>query len=365
MVLLGSLAATLASPTGEQFLDTLMGEVKDEAFTVKNYEGVPDSLREYLEDREKEVVRFSPTRRFRRPRPRPRPRPSERTGGSRSGSESSSSKLVYENDIKTTLANLPPEVFQEYLARFMQEDPCPQPPDCYVPGEVDICGVDNRTIIMDENVVPYQWICRVEVEATGDDWSGSAFKVKISPDVGRRVLFSAAHVIRDRGGGYVPRVRIHCPGEAEVTVERNSDIDMWIAEEFLRHKHWDFDYAYITYPGNTNSGYGFQGFIDRHAIQAAGTQLHACGYPTLGDRQHTCISRCVLPVSPPAVRKLYCDDGNLVNVTDHKLPADIDIDFGESGGPLYDSTGNNYVAYGIVSLPADEGNCPGVESISV
>ena len=66
-----------------------------------------------------------------------------------------------------------------------------------------------------------------------------------------------------------------------------------------------------------------------------------------------------MPVSPPAVRKLYCDDGNLVNVTDHKLPADIDIDFGESGGPLYDSTGNNCIAYGIVSLPADEGNCPG------
>ena len=88
----------------------------------------------------------------------------------------------------------------------------------------------------------------------------------------------------------MPRVRIHCPGEAEVTVDRNSDRDMWMAEEFLHHKHWDYDYAYITYPGNTNSGYGFQGFIDRHAIQAAGTQLHACGYPTPRERQDTCLA---------------------------------------------------------------------------
>ena len=248
-----------------------------------------------------------------------------------------------------------PTSFKDYLAHLMQIPPCPGPPGCYIPSNVDICGVDDRTI-MDNPVgmTPNQWICRVVVEATGGPWwQGSAFKVKISPDVGRTVLFTAAHVLRNRGGGYVPRIRVQCPGEAEVAVVRNNDVDMWMSNEFLNRQDYNHDYAYFTYAGNSNAGFGWQGFIDTAAIVAAGTDLHNCGYPT---QQDTCVSRCVLPVSPPAQAKQYCDQGSLDRADDYNIFARVDIDFGQSGSPLYEQTGNNYIAYGIVSLPSQV--CP-------
>ena len=48
---------------------------------------------------------------------------------------------------------------------------------------------------------PRKWICRLIVHSIKPDgrhvqWTGSAFKVKISPNVGHTVLFTAAHVTR-------------------------------------------------------------------------------------------------------------------------------------------------------------------------
>ena len=54
-------------------------------------------------------------------------------------------------------------------------------------------------------------------------WSGTEFKVKMFPDVGCTVLFTAAHIIRDGvSSSYVPQFRIQCPGEREV----DDNIDM-------------------------------------------------------------------------------------------------------------------------------------------
>ena len=239
----------------------------------------------------------------------------------------------------------------------MQGPGCPIPPACAVPNLEDICGVDNRNIINDPvGLLPNQWICRVMVEATGEPWLGSAFKVKISPDIGRTVLFTAAHVLRNRGGGYVPRIRVQCPGEPEVAVVRNNNVhvtDMWMSDEFLNRQDYDHDYAYITYAGNSNTGFGWQGFMDDAAIIAAGTNLHSCGYPT---NQNTCVAQCAFPNGLPADAKQYCDEGSLDRTDDHNVFAQVDIDFGQSGGPLYETTGNNYIAYGIVSLQSQ--GCP-------
>ena len=249
---------------------------------------------------------------------------------------------------------------KNYLARLMQAPGCPAPPDCYVPLPEDICGLDERTIFDNPvGVTPNQWICRVVVEATGDWWLGSAYKVKISPDVGRTVLFTAAHVLRNRGGGYVPRIRVQCPGEAEVAVVRNNDRDMWMSDEFLLREDYDYDYAYFTYVGNSNTGFGLKAFMNVAAIRDAGMDLHNCGYPA---KQNTCVAECTYPGGLPIDAKQYCDQGSLINANDYKIFADVDIDFGQSGSPLYEITGNNYVAYGFVSLPAvtiPALNCPG------
>lgn len=246
-------------------------------------------------------------------------------------------------------------MIQEYLAYLMQGPGCPVPPACNVPLPVDICGTDDRNIIDNPNgMVPNQWVCRVVVEATGGPWwFGSAFKVKISPNLGRTVLFTAAHVLRNRGGGYVPRIRVQCPGDREVAVARVTDRDYWMSDEFLNRQDYDNDYAYITYAGNSNTGFGWQGYMDDAAIIAAGTNLHSCGYPT---QQDTCVAHCAYPAGLPRDAKQYCDEGSLDRADDNNVFARVDIDFGQSGGPLYDTTGNNYIAYGIVSLPSR--GCP-------
>ena len=260
----------------------------------------------------------------------------------------------------------PTRVPNASFAHSMQDDECPHwETGCYLPCEVDICGVDDRVIIDNPvGMTPNQWICRLAVHSTRSDgshiqWTGSAFKVKISPNVGRTVLFTAAHVIRKGHiGEYVNSIDVQCPGEDEVRVVRNSDQDMWMPNEFLNgnprdRPPWDHDYAYLTYPGDSNTGFGWQGFMDAAAIIAAGTTLHSCGYPT---QQDTCISRRVLPVSPPPDPKQYCSEGNLDRIDENRVYARVDMDFGQSGGPLYVDTGNNYVAYGIVSLPSP--GCP-------
>ena len=122
-----------------------------------------------------------------------------------------------------------------------------------------------------------------------------------------------------------------------------------MAERFLKYKDWFRDYAYITYPGNSNTGFGFQGFFDQVAL--ANTDLYACGYPT-PKHQDTCLARCPNPVA-----RQYCDEGRLTQLSDDVILANVDIDFGEGGGPLYDATGDNFVAYGIISTCAD--SCPG------
>ena len=292
VLLLCSFAAALASPTNGRFLDTLMDEQMDQG--------------------------------------------------------------LHENDARQGQGNVPLKSYKEYLANFMQEDPCPVKPNCYNPSEYFVCGNDDRHVINNpENMIPNQWICQIKMESTGGVWYGTGFKVKISPDIGRTVLFTSGSTLRNPNGGYVPRLRIRCPGEAEVTVERRSDRDMWMSDYFIYFNRtlfvFDYDHGYITYPGNSNTGFGFQEFLDADAIMAADTQLHACGYTHPG-LQDTRVFRCV-----SAEPKQFCAAGSLVGRHDYKLFANADFDSGQYGGPLYDATGDNFIAYGIVS----QGGCPG------
>ena len=115
---------------------------------------------------------------------------------------------------------------------------------------------------------------------------------------------------------------------------------------FLNSQDFNYDYAYITYPGNSNTGFGWQGFIDHAAMIAAGTTLHSCGYPARFD---TCLAWCRLRPFPPQDPEQYCAQGTLDSVDDHDIYAHIDSDEGQSGGPLYEQRGNDYIAYGMVS----------------
>ncbi len=230
---------------------------------------------------------------------------------------------------------------------------------CYVPCEADICDVDDRVIIDNPgDMAPNQWICRLVVHSSQPDghhvqWSGTAFKVKISPSIGRTVLLTAAHVIRKGVGEYVDSIDVQCPGEGQVRVIRNSNLDMWMPNEFLNGEHWDHDYAYLTYPGHSNTGFGWQGFLNTASLIADGTTFYSCGYPT---QQDTCISRQFLPISPPPEPKQYCSSGDLDRADENSIYARVDTDLGQSGGPLYTDFGNNYVVYGIASLPSP--GCP-------
>ena len=79
-----------------------------------------------------------------------------------------------------------------------------------------------------------------------------------------------------------------------------------MSERFLKYKDWFRDYAYITYPGNSNTEFGFQGFFDQIAL--ANTDLHACGCPN-PKHQDTCLARCPIPVA-----RQYCDEGRLIKI---------------------------------------------------
>ena len=207
-------------------------------------------------------------------------------------------------------------------------------------------------------VTPNQWICRLVVHSTMPDgrhvqWSGSAFKVKISPNVGRTVLFTAAHVIRKSVGEYVDSVDVHCPGEDQVRVVRNSNLDMWMPNEFLNAEHWDHDYAYLTYPGHSNIGFGWQGFLNNATILSMQKNLITCGYLSQEDRK-SCSHRHHLPAGQhrSSAHSLYCSRGNLGEINENIIYAKAEITLSQSGGPLYDASGTNYVVYGVVSLPS-------------
>ena len=267
--------------------------------------------------------------------------------------------LNHRNDGEEPMPVSVPSPEQEEMVAEPRPWCAPPSAGCYVPCEADICDVDDRVIVDSPvDMTPNQWICRLVVHSTKPDgrrvqWSGSAFKVKISPSVDRTVLLTAAHVIRKGVGEYVDSVDVQCPGEDQVQVIRNSNQDMWMPNEFLNGEHWDHDYAYLTYPGHSNTGFGWQGFLNTASLIADGTVLHSCGYPT---QQDTCISRQFLPSSPPAEPKQYCSSGTLDRADENSIYARVDTDLGQSGGPLYTDIGNNYIVYGIVSLPSP--GCP-------
>lgn len=367
VVLCSLTAVALASPTSE-LLGALSSELKVQGETNTNYDDIAPSLRKYMERfHPPSPKEFIPYRVINEPKPIIKePKPIEEPERSRSRSESSSKSksksgsssrnMVHESDVNQKQDSMLVKSFKELLAHYMQDDQCPVKADCHEPLDVAICDAftgdvtdDRQNIENPENTTPNQWVCRLDVDGAGGKWYGTAFKVKISPDIGRTVLFTAAHVLRDEGKRYVPRVKVQCPGEDEVIVERNSDRDMYMSEEFLNHERWLYNYAYITYPGNSNTGFGFQGFFDRVAL--ANTDLHACGYPT-PLHQDTCIARCPNPVA-----RQYCNKGKLTRLYYETIQANVDMDFGEGGGPLYDATADNYVAYGIISLVTDD--CPG------
>ena len=374
-------ALVLASPTSE-LLDELSSQLKVQGVNNNDYDEMSCSMRKYMERFHWEPP--NPTEHFpeepwRRLNPYRKPQPtikepipiknpersrsrsksgsqSESKSGSKSGSKSrsksgsSSRNMVQESDINISQDSMLVDLF----ARLMQNDQCPVKSSCHIPIDENICDAftgavidDRKNIENPEKIIPNQWVCRLSVddpEAEGN-WYGTAFKVKISPDIGRTVLFTAAHMLHNCIKGYVEYVKVQCPGEAEVIVERNSDRDMYMPERFLNNEDFFYDYAYITYPGNSNTGFGYQGFFDQVAL--ANTNLYACGYPT-PKRQDTCIARCPNPVA-----RQYCDEGKLTKLHDDAILANIDIDFGEGGGPLYD---DDYVVYGIISNIADD--CP-------
>ena len=210
---------------------------------------------------------------------------------------------------------------------------------------------------------PKQWICRLIVYSIKPDgrhvqWTGSAFKVKISPNVGRTVLFTAAHIIcKGHIGEYVNSVDVQCPGEAQVRVVRNSDQDMWMPNEFLNTRDCDHDYAYLTYPGISNTGFGWQGFLDATSMIVMRKNLVTCGYLSQQDTT-SCISDHRHPhVNQPSQQTpgqyLHCSRGDLDRINENTVYAKVEISLGQSGGgPLYDASGTNYIVYGIVSLPS-------------
>ena len=209
-------------------------------------------------------------------------------------------------------------------------------------------------------MTPKQWICRLVIHSTKPDghhvqWSGSGFKVKISPNVGHTVLFTAAHVIRKGVGEYVDSVDVQCPGEAQVRVVQNSDQDMWMPNEFLNAEHWDHDYAYLTYPGNSNTGFGWQGFLDATSMINMKKNLIICGYLSQQYKLSSCTYHHHLSISQhtlSSVQNLYCSRGDLERVDENIIYAKAEITLSQSGGPLYDASGTNYIVYGIVSLPS-------------
>ena len=206
-------------------------------------------------------------------------------------------------------------------------------------------------------VTPKQWICRLIVHSTKPDgrrvqWSGSAFKVKISPNIGRTVLFTAAHVIRKDVGEYVDSVDVQCPWEDQIRVIRNSDQDMWMPNEFLNAEYWDHDYAYLMYPGHSNTGFGWQGFLNAASMINMRKNLITCGYLSQQDKTSCSYHHHLHVNHHTPVQNLYCSRGDLDRIDENIIYAKAEITSSQGGGPLYDASGTNYVVYGIVSLPS-------------
>ena len=223
--------------------------------------------------------------------------------------------------------------FKDQLVRIAQ--------GCYTPDNRKVCATDDRIIIRNDGENPYQWICRLVIQSGNTQWTGSGFKIKISPDLRRTVIVTAAHVIRAGRNQYVDSVTVHCPQPdnrpPEVNVVRRfSDLDMWMSNEYLQNGNWDYDYGYVSYAGDSDTGFGWQGFMDANI-----GNLHACGYPS---NQNACIRQNQPGLPNPAI---FCHQGAILRRTDNRLYADIDIDSGESGGPMFDI--NNYIVFGIIS----------------
>ena len=69
----------------------------------------------------------------------------------------------------------------------------------------------------------------------------------------------------------------------------------------------------------------------------------------------------ILPSFPHKIHYvLYCDTGPIRDRDENNIYVNADIDFGESGGPLYfEDANDNYIAYGIVSEAATNAQpCP-------
>jgi hypothetical protein len=109
--------------------------------------------------------------------------------------------------------------------------------------------------------------------------------------------------------------------------------------EFLNGEHWDHDYAYLTYPGHSNTGFGWQGFLNTASMISMRKNLITCGYLSQEDKM------------------LYCSRGDLNQIDENNIYAKAAITISQGGGPLYDASGTNYVVYGIISYPQSSSAC--------
>ena len=224
-------------------------------------------------------------------------------------------------------------------------------------------GTDDR-MVRNKIDIPYKWICRLKTKnSAGTSTSfGTGFMIKISPDVGRTVIMTAAHVLRKGTGRYVDKVEVYCPGREMEVVNTTSGAKniMWIPDISLNHDpKWFHDYGFLTISGNSNTGFGWSAYYDESEMRHE--DLYACGYPQY---KRTCAAN--------DDDTLYCGvgkqnstylkpcgpgyQGTLRPSCENWLKIDIDMDSGQSGGPLYAAiNGNTYTVFGIVSI----GGCPG------
>ena len=205
-----------------------------------------------------------------------------------------------------------------------------------------ICGTDERTLVVDTEVQPYNYICVLDVYSPNNTrFQETAFKVLVpGTRAGRQLLFTAAHNVYFEPGAYggpgMGSVYMQCPGQRDW--DTLTEIHMHVPDDYIKNPVLCGvdDYGVIVLDGE-NVGFSYnESATDSFLLTQ---EVTVVGYPMYKPPQQMWSSAA----------------GPITDVSDDQLFYYIDTMSGDSGGPVYRHAGGNWVAYAIQS--GIKGNC--------
>ncbi|MBQ8496310.1 MAG: serine protease [Clostridia bacterium] len=217
--------------------------------------------------------------------------------------------------------------------------------DCSV---TSIIGSDERVRITPTTGYPYSAILYVEATfPDGKTFAGTAFMIS------ENVAATAGHVIYShKHGGWATSVTVW-PAKGGYGLWNNpygtaDSVSLHTSTPWIEDEDLNYDWGLIELDENIGEETGY--FTFRYSnTSLTGTNITVTGYP--GDSE------------TGSDYYQYSMSGTITNYTDTQLDYTIDTEGGQSGSPVYTTTGK--IVYGIHSHGIEDTNGVGIKNVGV